>query len=242
LAVGRRVRGLLNRIRGGSDRSKSAAEQLYARFISAGDLVFDVGANMGERTKTFLELGADVIAIEPQDVCVTRLRERFGDSITTVPAAVGRTEGEADLLVASYHTISSLSPAWVESVRASGRFAEFTWNETVRVPVTTLDTLIGRYGVPAFCKIDVEGYELAVMEGLSRPLLALSFEFDPELLDERTACVRRLVSLGMSRFNFSEGESMRLTWPGWVTAETLVAFLRSAPRDGTFFGDVYAAL
>ena len=54
------------------------------------------------------------------------------------------------------------------------------WADHAVVPVTTLDALIDRYGLPAFCKIDVEGFEEAVVRGLSRPIPSVSFEFTPE--------------------------------------------------------------
>jgi len=222
-------------------RGRDAALRHYGRFVSRDDLVFDVGANIGERTAIFLALGARVVAVEPQASCAQRLRERFADAVRVVEAAAGPEPGEAELLVASYHTISSLSPEWVEEVRASGRFSEFTWDRRVRVPVTTLDALIERHGLPAFCKIDVEGYELGVIQGLSRSIPALSFEFTHELLPSRLECVGRLDALGMSRFNFSEGESMRLAFRRWLDREEMIAFLRATPRAATFFGDVYAA-
>ena len=213
----------------------------YGRFVSPGDLVFDVGANMGERTAIFVTLGARVVAVEPQAHCAQRLRERFGEAVIVTEAAAGEEPGEGELLVASYHTVSSLSQEWVDEVRASGRFSEFTWNQRVRVPITTLDVLIARHGTPAFCKIDVEGYELGVLKGLSRPVRALSFEFTYELLGSRLECVERLHAIGMQRFNFSEGESMRLTFRKWMRCDDMIAFLRSTPQSAAFFGDVYAA-
>src|ERR1051325_7606598 len=41
----------------------------YKQLINPGDLVFDVGANLGNRTKAFLKLGAHVVAFEPQRMC-----------------------------------------------------------------------------------------------------------------------------------------------------------------------------
>ncbi|MDD5633944.1 MAG: FkbM family methyltransferase, partial [Candidatus Omnitrophica bacterium] len=52
--------------------------RFYARFIKKGELCFDIGANIGDRTGVFLKLGASVIAIEPQENCVKRMIEKFG--------------------------------------------------------------------------------------------------------------------------------------------------------------------
>jgi FkbM family methyltransferase len=217
-----------------------SAASFYRRFVPQGGLCFDVGANVGERTAIFVDLGARVVAVEPQPDCVEALRARFGESVEIVPAGLGSEPGEAELLVASYHTISSLSAGWVAAVQRSGRFSDFSWDERRRIPLTTLDALIERFGVPDFAKIDVEGYELEVLRGLSRSLPALSFEFTFELLEERLQAVERLARLGMTRFNFSIGESMTLAFDEWLTADAMVRYLMSTPHDAQFFGDVYA--
>jgi FkbM family methyltransferase len=130
------------------------ALRVYREFVPHDGLCLDVGANIGNRTEVFLALSARVIAVEPLPANIQALRDRFGTQITLVGAVLGPTEGETELMVASYHTLSSLSAEWVEAVQASGRFAEFDWDERLTVPMLTLDQLIGRYGVPDFCKID----------------------------------------------------------------------------------------
>jgi FkbM family methyltransferase len=220
-------------------RSRSAFRRHYAQFVSRGDLVFDVGANHGNRTQTFLELGAAVVAVEPQAACAAELRSRFGENgkLTVVESALGAETGTAELLVAPYDTVATLSSSWVEHVQEAGRF-RFEWSGGATVAVTTLDALVEQHGIPAFCKIDVEGYEAEVLAGLSRPLPALSFEYTPEHHDAAVACLDRLAGLGMRSFSLSAGESLVLG--EWTSRDGIERQLDAVPRDGRFFGDVYA--
>jgi len=131
-----------------------------------------------------------------------------------------------------------MSPEWISSVKESGRFADQEWSDPIGVPLTTLDALIAEYGVPVFCKIDVEGYEWQVIAGLSQPLPLLSFEFVPEYAAAAFKAIELLDALGMRSFNFSEGESQRFERSEWRAADELAEHLgrMRAPQ----FGDVYA--
>ena len=160
--------------------------------------------------------------------------------MTVIGDALGSFEGTAEMLVASFHTLSSLSPEWTDAVRESGRFAAFEWDQREPVRLTTLDVLIEAHGIPDFCKIDVEGYELEVVRGLSRPLPSLSFEFTVERLDSRLAAVEHLAGLGMTRFSFSFGESRHLALREWTDASGMRKFLTSEVHTQATFGDVYA--
>ena len=118
------------------------------------------------------------------------------------------------------------------------------WDTSVSVSVTTLDRLIAEYGRPAFCKIDVEGYELEVLRGLSQPLPALSFEYIPAAMETALGCIERLGELGAYAFNWKPaalGESYRLQSASWLSPDAMVAQLKSLPPDGAS-GDVYARL
>lgn len=213
----------------------------YAQFFQPDDLCFDVGANIGNRAEIFVELGAKTVCFEPQEVCLNRLHQLFdGDqNVTIVEKAVGDYEGVAELSICEdASTISTLSDRW----KTSGRFSNsFEWNKTQSVPITTLDNLIETYGLPKFCKIDVEGFEVSVLKGLTKPIPFLSFEFNVELLTEAEECVRHLQTISSAGFNYSIGESMELVFPSWVSAEKLFEHLRQTD-DRLLWGDIYTKL
>jgi hypothetical protein len=134
-----------------------------------------------------------------------------------------------------------MSPSWVEAVSVDRRFARVHWNRSIDVEVVTLNDLVAMYGKPAFCKIDVEGFEVEVLSGLSYPIRALSFEYLPPAHDLALAAVDRLESLGAYRYNYSAVETMRFTSDRWLDAADLRAVLDQHRPLGRS-GDVYARL
>src|SRR3989304_3436761 len=78
-------------------RRQQAMKEFYGRFLHPGDLCFDVGANEGNRTAIFLALGARVVCIEPQPLCLKKLRKRLGrmPDVTIVAKALGEKEGQS---------------------------------------------------------------------------------------------------------------------------------------------------
>jgi FkbM family methyltransferase len=214
--------------------------EFYRQFVAPGDLVFDVGANLGTRSKIFHLLGARVVAVEPQQACASYLEAMFSGKhgCCLVRKALGSAPGTAVMHISSSHTISSMAASWVQAVQASGRFGGATWDATEIVPVETLDNLIAEQGTPAFVKIDVEGFEESVLQGLSAPVRALSLEFTPECIESTLQCIDRLCELGVPRFQLSLGESMEFAEPAWVEAAELKRRLQAVPRWE--FGDIYA--
>ena len=158
-----------------------ASAEFYSQFISPGSLVFDVGANIGNRVKIFLKLQAKVVAVEPQDECAKELRTAYGRNqrLTIIQQALGEAIGEAEIMISDASVLSSLSPEWIAAVSNSGRFPGCTWKNKKTIQMTTLDHLIEQHGEPTFIKIDVEGYEYQVLRGLSRPVNVISLEFAP---------------------------------------------------------------
>ncbi len=216
---------------------KTRADRFLAQLITDGDLVYDVGAHKGDKTKLYLKAGARVLCVDPQPACVEALQKRFAkdDRVAIEGVGLAGEPGTLELSICDEApTISTFSDEWKE-----GRFADYKWDRKVQVPVTTLDALIAKHGKPAYCKIDVEGFELQVLSGLSQHAGVVSIEFTSEFLSNLEQCLDHLVSLGYTAFNFARGEETSMALAEWGSRDALVSTLRG-DDDTDLWGDVYA--
>jgi len=214
--------------------------ELYGSFVKPGALAFDIGSHVGDRIGAFRRLGARVVALEPQPLCMRALEVIHGHDtqVTLVRAACGAQEGAIELHVNSANpTVTTASQDFVTAALGAAGWEGQQWDQTVGARMTTLDALIAEHGVPAFAKIDVEGFEADVLAGLSQPLPALSFEFTTIQRDVAYRCLDRLAALGAYRFNLSLGESHALG-DEWVAREDMAARIAALPHEANS-GDVY---
>ncbi len=212
----------------------------YSQFINKNDLCFDIGANYGNRTETFLKLGARVVTVEPQPNESRFLNIKFGQKINLVVKAIGAKKKIQTMYLNEDSAISSLSEEWIEKVSQTKRFKHIKWNNKLEVEVTTLDELIKEFGIPDFCKIDVEGYELEVLKGLSQSIKQLSFEFTvPEFTDKAVECVEILSNLGKIKCNFSPAETLKLGLTKWLDPTDFIPLFKTLPAQNISDGDIY---
>lgn len=226
----------------GVSGNEHLAKQLdfYSKLIERNDLCFDIGANIGDKTSLFLHLDARVVAVEPQESCWRVLKRRFKDDNVFIESVVlADKKGSKTLFVDRAHTLATISQDWITAVRQSGRFSSHNWASRISVPATTLDVLIEKYGEPAFCKIDVEGSEFDVLQGLSRPVRTISLEFVTERINASLRCIDYLSGLGEARFNYCIGETFSFSLPEWVDSSQMKEILQGMEKKIENYGEFY---
>jgi FkbM family methyltransferase len=164
---------ILNRIGlfGGAVGHEEKFSQQMLSELRPGDVVWEVGANLGLYTVEFCErVGPEgrVIAFEPTPACFESLKSNcsaeLGRNCEVHRLALGRKTGSvlmqiaADPLGASHSVLTS-------EQQVDGM-------ETIEVEMVRGDDLVGERGMPRpdFLKIDVEGSELDVLQGLGELL------------------------------------------------------------------------
>jgi FkbM family methyltransferase len=191
---------------------------VWQRELRQGSLFVDVGANVGLYTIWALDMGAEVLAIEPNRVSVKQLEENLslnGYHAEIATVAVGEAPGTLTMttgLDQQNHLVLS------DGDRTEAELA------TETVEVVTLDDLVGERVVDGL-KIDVEGAELLVLKGATRllaerriKLLQMEWNYLSEemLGQDRTAVAALLDQAGYDLFRPDDhGELVPLDGAGY---------------------------
>jgi FkbM family methyltransferase len=209
-------------------------QAFFSNLIPPGALVFDVGANHGQLTAIFLEVGARVVSVEPNPSLAHLIQRRYGREVDVEPVAVGERAGRSLLHIGTGDWLSTMSEEWIHRTNRE------SWTHSVSVPVVTIDDLVARHGIPQFIKLDIEGFELQALRGLSVSVDGLSLEYHSIASDIALACVERAVELGFRRFNETPGDTPHFVGP-WLSAEEMSNRLSNVTSDSPgVWGDIYA--
>jgi FkbM family methyltransferase len=161
------------------------------------DLVYDVGVNDGCDSAYYLHKGYRVVGVEANPLAAELLRRRFATEFRQgryflVEAGIAADKGAAEFWVCDSH------PDWSSFDRTiASRDNAVCHAETVRT--LTFQAILTEYGMPYFCKIDIEGNDhlcLAALRPEWKPSY-LSIEMSHE---EGGRDLLRLRELGYRRF------------------------------------------
>src|SRR5579862_2323818 len=223
----------------GNRANASALKNFYASFVPPTSLVFDIGANVGQYAEALEAIGCTVVAVEPNSDCVRHIELTYpGKKIEVLHAATGPKDGLTSFNVSDTRDdTSTMSKEWMAMLEKEYRHNPGEWRR-MTVPTVTLDTLISHYGLPFYIKIDVEGFEPFVLDGLSTQPSILSFECHGLLIDGALECVGKRVFSEDSGFNLTDDSGCRFVFADPVPQATIRKALEDL-RGVQTYRDVY---
>jgi FkbM family methyltransferase len=143
--------------------------------IQVGDIVWDIGANVGLYTNLFSDLVGEVgkvVAFEPSPKTFKKLLiNTQRKNVRCCNMALGASTGELDMLIDSIDDSSPTNRLVVDScLKFPSKDLSTCETEVIKVTTTSGDLLLTEFEQPTAIKIDVEGFELEVVRGLQKAL------------------------------------------------------------------------
>jgi FkbM family methyltransferase len=205
--------------------------QLFFSFIDPGNIVLDIGANFGyyaTAAAKLTEIRGNVIACEPNEEVYKLLQANVEingvrEIVQCYRVCAGAEDGETDFYISEESSFSSMSSTGRSKLR-----------QKVKVPVRSLDSLFLELGLERIdaMKIDVEGYEFAVLRGAMAtlkisPNAAIAIEVSAKNLDAQRR--EELISVLT--------EMYQLGFRGWVVDSNLeILKLLNTPQEAVNLG------
>lgn len=169
-------------------------------------LIFDVGANHGDKAWAFRQVADKVVCFEPDEACFEALSRRYrrDDRVEIENTALGSKAGTGAFFVeeagSAFNTLNEKERDWIINEQKKSI-------KEVIVHISTLDLMIEKYGHPDFIKIDVEGGEEEVFKGLSSSVSIICFEANlPRFRDETVSIIDRFSTDTRTKFNLRCGD------------------------------------
>lgn len=204
--------------------------------FSAGAVVLDIGAHHGQQLTEYVMLGRAkrVIAVEPLFPNYMQLLltvQKFGNVVIPVHAAASNVEGISRIYPAEQDTaLSTLDPEQWLAVYPDVKFAKCEF-----VPTVTIETLTRVFGQFDYIKIDTEGLEELVLEGMTTSTPpTISFEFHKLTIPAAVRSLLRLKTMGYDFASYIEDEAPVT----YFSEMSLDACIKSLQKNSPAWGNI----
>ena len=220
------IRSILNSIK---------LKKFYSKIINENHLCFDIGANIGKKSKLFLSTGAKVIAFEPQQECVKNLSilktkyKKFSFHVV----AIDSCEGNKLLNTSNYSEIATFS----DDFKNIYKNKNVIWLDQKMVPTVSLNRIIELYGLPYFCKIDVEGYEFEILSSLNFNIPLIEFEVVAGFKKKAIDTINFLDNKNTS-YNYTLNEQPYFQFKNWTNLKDIINVIKQLP-DNQFHINIF---
>ncbi|MGH9756981.1 MAG: FkbM family methyltransferase, partial [Candidatus Acidiferrales bacterium] len=194
-----------------ADPEQSLEFKNFTSHCAANMLLFDIGAHFGVFSLAAAHYGGRAIAVDPSPMAMRMVATEISlnscpDRIQTLQAAVSDAKGVMEMLTSGVFSAGYFRVA-------NGRLKK----DLTRTRATTIDEMAFSYGVPTHIKIDVEGYEAAVLRGareiLSRASPLLFVELHNEMVagdgGDPSAAIEELARYGYATFSLEGAKISR---------------------------------
>lgn len=158
-------------------------------------LLFDIGANRGDAVIAGLNQGYKVIALEPSSIYAELVKNFiYNPNVTPLKYAASDTDcAQVEFYEAEEDGLSTLNKDWLTS--SDMPYNGKPYRETTATTIT-IDTLATIYGEPDLIKVDVEGAEWSVFNGMTKKYGTVTFEWTDATINEHIKQLDYLRSLG----------------------------------------------
>jgi FkbM family methyltransferase len=192
------------------------------------DVIFDIGANIGTKISIFSKLAKTVVAFEPSEKLFALLQKRFSKPrVQLFNIALGSQVSSSEYYeIPGKEAYNSLSKKHIETTVTNRNVSNISMVNKRIVNVDTVERFIKEFGVPKYLKIDVEGYEYEVIQGLKTAVPLVSLEINlPDFLDDSVKMIAYLSDISSNRYVFNFTTETSFLLPDFIDKEAATAFL-----------------
>ena len=196
----------------------------HKKFLNNENLIFDLGANLGDKTYIFSKLSKKIICFEPEDKMYEILKKRFRTN-----KIVLRKKIVSDKIEKVKFTVVKGNEAYSTIIKKSlNQFKHLNKNSfyTKTKKSTTLNHEIKKFGIPDYIKIDCEGSESKILKNLKYKVKIISFELNlPYFINDGKKIIKYFKKKYNSKFNIRIQDKFRFYFKKNVNEKECLKFI-----------------